>query len=129
MEDKVETKVKFNKTNEEIEKEKILLMRVGVVCIMVVFFVAWIFNLKYQFKINSDNNSKGSFNWEQTKAELNKAMSQIKEGINEIKKIQEATPQNTLPREQELTDEQINLLKGRLMDEAATSTTATSTKK
>ena len=129
MEDKVKTKVKSNKINKNIEKEKLLLMRVGVACVMVVFFVAWIFNLKYQFKINSDNNSKSSFDWEQTKVELNKAMSQIKEGINEIKRIQEITPQNTLPREPELTAEQINLLKGKLMNEAATGTTANNTKK
>jgi len=117
------------KIPEEIEKEKILLMRVGVVCIMAIFFVAWIFNLKYQFKINSNNNSKSSFNWEKTKAELDKAMNQVKQGISEIKQIQATKPQNTLPREPELTAEQINLLKGKLMSEVATSTTASSTKK
>lgn len=129
LKDKVEIKKKPDKTDEDIKKEKILLMRVGVACIMVIFFVAWIFNLKYQFKINSDNQSKNSFSWEETKAELDKAMSQVKEGINEIKKIQETKEQNTLPQEPELTSEQINLLKGKLMDEVATSTTATSTKK
>lgn len=127
MKDRSEIKEKSNKTSEEMEKEKILLMRVGVACVMVVFFVAWIFNLKYQFKINANNQSKSSFSWEETKAELDKAMSQVKEGINEIKKIQETKQQNILPREPELTDEQINLLKGKLMSEVATSTTASST--
>ena len=103
-------------------------MRVGVACVMVIFFVAWIFNLRYQFKINS-NNSKSSFSWEQTKAELDKAMNQVKQGISEIKKIQATTPQNTLPREPELTAERIDLLKGKLMSEAVSSTTATSTNK
>lgn len=117
------------KTEEEAEKEKLLLMRVGVACVMIIFFVAWIFNLKYQFKINSDNKSKNSFSWEQTKAELDKAMNQIKQGINEIKQIQTANEQNTLPREPELTSEQINLLKGKLMSETASGTTASSTKK
>ncbi|MFH1583319.1 MAG: hypothetical protein ABIB72_03315 [Candidatus Falkowbacteria bacterium] len=118
-----------NKTDEDAEKEKQLLMRVGVACFMIVFFVAWFFNLKYQFKINSNNNSKSSFNWEQTKAELDKAMSQVKQGINEIKQIQATKEQNTLPHEPELTAEQIDLLKGKLMNEVATSTTASSTKK
>jgi len=117
------------KTDEETEKEKILLMRVGVACVMVVFFVAWIFNLKYQFKMNSNNSSKSSFSWEQTKAELDKAMNQVKQGIQEIKQIQATKEQNTLPGEPELTSEQINLLKGKLMEEVATSTTASSTKK
>lgn len=110
------------KTDEDIEREKIILMRIGITCVMVVFFVAWIFNLKYQFKISADNGSRGSFSWEQTKAELDKAMSQVKESIKEIKQL------NTLPREPELTSEQIDLLKGKLMNEIATSTTATSTK-
>ncbi len=118
-----------NKSNEEIEKEKLLLMRVGVACTMVIFFVAWIFNLKYQFKINSNNSAKNSFDWEQTKIELDKAMSLVKQGINEIKEVQATKEQNTLPREADLTSEQINLLKGKLMSEAATTTTATSTVK
>ncbi|MDD4271623.1 MAG: hypothetical protein PHF50_02360 [Patescibacteria group bacterium] len=114
-------------TNEDVEKEKLLLMRVGVACVMVVFFVGWIFNLKYQFKINSNNNGKSSFNWEQTKAELDRAMNQIKQGVAEIKQIQATQPQNTLPRESELTSAQIDLLKGKLMGEMASSTVASST--
>jgi len=113
------------RTDDGAEKEKLLLLRVGVACIMVIFFVAWIFNLKYQFKINSNNNSnKSAFNWEQTKAELDKAMGQVKEGLAQIKQAREQA-QNTLPREPELTSEQIDLLKGKLMSEAASSTTAT----
>ena len=115
------------KAEENEENEKILLMRVGVVCVMVIFFVAWFINLKYQFKINSNNesNSKSSFNWAQTKIELDKAMSQVKNGINEIKKIQVTKEENTLPTE--LTAEQINLLKGKLISEVTSSTVATST--
>ena len=113
------------RTDDGAEKEKLLLLRVGVACIMVIFFVAWIFNLKYQFKINSNNNSnKSAFNWEQTKAELDKAMGQVKEGLAQIKQAREQA-QKTLPREPELTSEQIDLLKGKLMSEAASSTTAT----
>jgi hypothetical protein len=116
------------RTNEDAEKKKLLLMRAGVACVMIIVFTAWIFNLKYQFKTNSNNNGKSSFNWEQTKTELNKAMSQIKQGISEIKQIQATKEQNTLPREPELTSEQINLLKGRLMSEAATGTASSSKK-
>ena len=113
------------RTDDGAEKEKLLLLRVGVACIMVIFFVAWIFNLKYQFKINSNNNSnKSAFNWEQTKAELDKAMGQVKEGLAQIKQAREQA-QNTLPVPPELTAEQIELLKGKLMSEAASSTTAT----
>ena len=111
---------------EEVEREKRLFMWVGVGCIMVVFFVAWIFNLKYQFKINSENSGKNTFNWEQTKAELDKALGQVKQGLNEIKQLRD----NSAPAGQtELTPEQINLLKGRLLGEIATSSMATSTNK
>jgi hypothetical protein len=117
------------KTGEDIEREKIFLMRIGITCVMIVFFVAWIFNLKYQFKISSDNGSRGSsFSWEQTRAELDKAMSQVKESLKEIKQTQETKQLNTLPREPELTSEQIDLLKGKLMNEIATSTAASTNK-
>ncbi len=117
------------KTAEETEQEKLLIMRVGVACVMIVFFAAWIFNLKYQFKVNANNNAGSSFDWNQAKVELDKALNQMKEGVEEIKQIQTNSQQNTLPRESELTTEQINLLKGKLLGEAASSTTATSTKK
>ena len=107
---------------ENAEKEKLMFMKVGVACVMVIFFVAWIFNLKYQFKINSDNNSQSAFNWQQTKVELDQAMSQVKQGLAQIKQAQ-----NTLPSQPALTVEQIDLLKGKLMGETASSTTATST--
>jgi hypothetical protein len=110
------------------DQEKIFLLKVGVACIMVVLVVAWIFNLKYQFKINSNSSGQSTFNWEQTKAELDKAMVQVKEGLNQINQAREQA-QNTLPREPELTAQQIDLLKGKLLNEAATSTTASSTKK
>lgn len=119
---------KISKDSEDIERKKILLMRAGVICIMVIFFAAWIFNLKHQFKINSNNNDKSLFNWEQAKAELDKAMSHVKQGVNDIKQIQATNQQRTLPREQELTVEQINLLKGKLMSQTTSNTTASSTK-
>lgn len=109
-----------NKT-ETVDKKKLLLLRAGVAGVMIIFFIVWIFSLKYQFKTNANNNSRNSFNWEQTKTELDQAMSQVKQSIKEIKQIQAAKPQNTLPRQPELTNEQIDLLKGKLMEETANS--------
>lgn len=111
---------------DEVEKEKKLFMWVGVSCIMIAFFVVWIFNLKYQFKINSETSGKSSFSWEQTKAELDKVLGQVKQGLNEIKQLQK----NSTPAvEPALKPEQINLLKGKLLNETATGTTASSTVK
>lgn len=116
-----------NKAQAE-EKKKLLIMRLGVAGVMLIFFAAWIFSLKYQFKTNAANNHKSSFDWEQTKTELDKALGQVKQGFTEIKQIQAAKQQNTLPRPPELTSRQINLLKGKLINETAAST-ASSTKK
>ena len=120
-------KVIINQGAQDADKEKMFLLKVGVVCVMVIFFVAWIFNLKYQFKINSNNKSQSTFNWEQTKAELDKATAQVKEGLAQIKQAREQV-QNITASQTELTAEQINLLKGKLMNEVATGT-ASSTKK
>jgi hypothetical protein len=130
---KFENKRKPNKPNNKIivennietEQERIMLMRIGVACFMVIFFVAWIFNLKYQFKMNSNNSSKSSFDWEQTRSELDKTLGKIKQGIAEIKQVQ-TVPQNTSAN-MELTNEQINLLKEKLVNEMASTTVATST--
>ncbi len=98
-----------------------MLLKVGVACIMIILVVVWMFNLKYQFKINSDNSSKSSFDWQKTKVELDQAMGQVKDSLAQIKEASQQV-QNTLPREPELTAEQMNLLKGKLMGETATST-------
>lgn len=126
----METNKKTNRGDDlaVLEKKKLILMQVGVAGFMVIFFTAWIFSLKYQFKANAVNNKQNSFNWKQTKTELDKAMNQVKQGMKEIKQIQATKQVNTLPREPELTAEQINLLKGKLINEIATGT-ATSTKK
>lgn len=123
-------------SNEDMEQEKLMLMKVGVACIMVILVVAWIFNLKYQFKINSENSGKSSFDWQQTKAQLDQAMGQVKQGLDQIKQAREQV-RNTLPKQPafvpssgrgELTAEQIDLLKGKLISNAS-STVASSTSK
>ena len=106
---------------DKIERDKRLLMRLGIGCIMAVFFIAWIFNLKYQFKANASKSFKSNFNWNQTKAQWDQAMGQVKQGIAEIKQLQKTAP-NNLPKEPELTASQINLLKGKLINEIATGT-------
>lgn len=115
--------------NRRTEEEKIKFMRVGVICLMAVFFVLWIFNLKYQFKINSNNlsdNRASDFNWVQTKTELDQALGKIKDGLAQLKQAgQLVAARNTLPSEPQLTDEQMDLLKGKILDKA--SSTATST--
>jgi len=105
---------------EKVEREKKLFMWVGVSCVMAVIFIIWLFNLKYQFATNADKSDKNGFSWEQTKAELDKAMAQIKQGISEIKQTRNSEP--------ELTDEQISALKGKLMSEVGTGTASSTIK-
>ncbi len=115
------------RTNEDIEMEKIVFMRIGVACFMVIFFIVWIFNLKYQFKINSNNISKNSFDWQQTRTELDKTFKQIKDGMAQIKETQ-TVAQNSAASETTLTNKQIDSLKIKLMNEVvATSTIASTT--
>ena len=118
--DKIDNRITLENKIQAAEKKKLLLMRAGVAGLMIIFFIAWIFSLKYQFKTNANN--KSSFSWEETKTELDQAMSQVKQGLAEIKQIQAAKQQNTLPRQPELTSEQIDLLKGKLINEAASGT-------
>ncbi|NCQ16177.1 hypothetical protein GW814_00800 [Candidatus Falkowbacteria bacterium] len=103
---------------EKVEQEKRLFMWVGVSCVMAVIFIIWIFNLKYQFAANTDKSGRNNFNWEQTKAELDKAMAQIKQGISEIKQTRETEP----------TPEQIDALKGKLLGETAMGTASSTIK-
>lgn len=112
---------------DKIEREKRMFMRVAIGCIMGVFFIIWIVNLKYQFAASADKSDKTGFSLGQAGTELEQVMSRVKQGIAEIKQLQK-TAQNNLPKEPELTSQQIDLLKGKLINEAATGT-ATSTKK
>lgn len=121
-------KSQFNQGKEEQKKK--LIMWLGIGGVMLVFFVAWIFNLKYEFKASLKKGADNGFNWSQTKTELDKAMKQVKQGLDEVKKIQENLnlKQNTLSDQPKLTPEQINLLKSKLLDEIDTGT-ASSTRK
>ena len=114
-------------SGKEEQKNK-LIMWLGIGGVMIVFFVAWIFNLKYEFKASLKKSATSGFNWSQTKSELDKAMTQVKQGLAEVKKIQANLKANALPSETKLTAEQINLLKGKLLNEAATGTASSTVK-
>lgn len=121
--------VEYEAEQEKIEREKKMLMWVGVSCLMVIFFVVWIINLKYEFKVSLNKGAESGFNWNQTKIELDKAMTQVKQGLAEIKKIQAGSNQIASSSQPKLTAEQIDLLKGKLLNEVASSTATSSTKK
>ena len=112
-----------NSDDQEERKNK-LIMWIGISCIMAVFFIAWIFTLKYEFKASLNKRASGSFNWNQTKAELADAMAKVKLGIAEVKQIQKETLSNS-PQQSELSVEQIKLLKGKLLNEVASTTETT----
>ncbi|KKS33975.1 MAG: hypothetical protein UU95_C0019G0009 [Parcubacteria group bacterium GW2011_GWC2_42_12] len=112
--------------NEKVERDKQLFMWIGISCLMVIFFVVWIFSLKYEFKASFSKTANSGFNWSQTKVELDKAMTQVKQGLAEIKKIQDSSSQNA--NEPKLSQEQIDLLKGKLLNEIATGTASSTIK-
>lgn len=118
-------KIEFG--NESVEQKNKLIMWVGISCIMAIFFIAWIFNLKHEFKSIAKKSANNGFNLSQAKVELDKAMSQVKQSIAQIKQAQ-SQARGVLTSKPELTPEQINLLKGKLLTEIATGT-ASSRKK
>lgn len=113
---------------EKDEQKKRLIMWLGVGGIMAALLIVWLFNLKYEFKASVKKSASSGFNWSQTKSELDKAMNQVKQGLSETKKIQANLKSKAAAGQAELTPEQINLLKGKLLNEAATGT-ASSTEK
>jgi hypothetical protein len=127
--DKKDTPINSNRqiNAARAERRKQILTQFGIGLFMVIFVVAWLFNLKYEFKANATRNNQNKFDWNQTKAELDKAMAQVKQGLEEIKKINQLKMQNTLPGEPKLTKEQIDLLKNKIMNEVATNTASSTT--
>jgi hypothetical protein len=117
-----------DKVNDEnADQDKRMFMWVAISCLMVIFFVIWIVNLKHEFKISADK-SAGGFDWSQTKVELDKAMTQVKQGIAEIKKIQTGVNQKAEASQPKLTPVQLNLLGSKLLEEAAAGTESSSKK-
>lgn len=114
--------------DEKVERDKKLFMWTGISCLMVIFFAIWIFSLQYEFKASVEQGAKSEFNWSQAKVELDKAMAQMKQGLEQIKKIQANPSQTASSSQPKLTAEQLDLLKDKLLNEIATGT-ASGTKK
>lgn len=113
---------------QEAERKKRLIMRLGVSSVMAVFFVIWIFNLKYEFKTSAGKSVANKFDLSQARVELDKTMKQLKRGLAEVKKIQADSGQGSSSSEPKLTQEQIEALKGKLLNEAATGTASSTVK-
>lgn len=96
-------------------------MRTCVACVMAVFLIAWIFNLKYQFKTNSGEGGK-TLNLEQAKAEFDEAIADAKNNFENIKQAR-GQIQNILPQNNGISALQIELLKNKLTNENAASGT------
>jgi len=118
-------------SDERVERDKKMFMWVGISCLMVIFFVVWIIGLKYEFRINLHKGASSGFDWQQTRIELDRAMTQVKQGVAEIKKIKDnvtaPAPAEQNVSEPKISAEQLDFLKSKLLDEIATST-ASSTK-
>lgn len=117
----------FPRRHELSEQKKKLIMRAGISGLMIIFFIIWVFSLKYEFNLSARKSANSNLNWSRIKTELNQAVDQAKAGINQIKLIKQNSPA-IFSKETALTPEQANLLKGKLLDEIAAGTTS-STKK
>jgi len=114
--------------DEKTAEQKKLYMYIGVGGLMAVIFTVWIFTLKYEFRASVRKSARNEFNWEETRVELDKTMTQVKQGLAEIKKIQAASDQKATSSEPILTEEQIDLLKGKLLNTAEAETGSSSRK-
>ena len=110
---------------QKIERRNWLITWVGIGCIMSAFFIAWIFNLKNEFRSSVNQDQEGEMNWVQIREELDKTFKQVGQGLEQIKQIKD-NASIASSSSQELTADQINLLKEKLLNEVA-STTASST--
>jgi hypothetical protein len=108
------------------EQRNRLITWAGISCIMVALLVVWSFGLKQEFKASVKKDNSSGFDWSQAKSELDKTIKQVKQGLEQIKQLEKNTS-SALPKETSLTTEQLNVLKGKLLEETAT-TTASSAK-
>ena len=115
------------------EKERLLLMRAGIIFFMILILGFWLFNLKNIFQINSSKSS-GNFNWPAVQKELSQTMEQIKENLAQINQISKTTINQALQSGQpgnlpnkQIEELKVNLLK-KIQNNQASSSQATSTK-
>jgi hypothetical protein len=123
-------KVKKAVDPEKEERDKRMIMWLGIAFFMVLIIGFWFYNINSIFRTsNLADKQVSDFDWEKIKNEFKKATDEVKKNMAEIKKIQAPELQNTLPNSENGTEQnEINLLKQRLL-EAASSTIATSTVK
>lgn len=126
---KKERKIRKEDKSEKEERDKRMVMWLGIIFFMVLIIGFWIYNIRSVFRSdNTNNKSVSQFDWEKIKGEFRKATEEVKNNMAELKKLQAPAGQNALIENQDnIKGDEINLLKQRLLEEAATSTTATST--
>ncbi|MDD4900634.1 MAG: hypothetical protein PHS62_00775 [Patescibacteria group bacterium] len=108
---------------EAAQAKNQLIAKVGVTSVMIIFFIIWMFVLKYEFSVSTRSSRTNSgFDLNQVRSELDKTMQKVKEGIAEIKAIQQNSQSATSSRAADLTPEQLDLLKGKLLDGMASGT-------
>lgn len=112
---------KNTKHAENAESKKLIIMRTCIACVMAVFFIAWIFNLKYQFKTSFGEEGQ-KLNLGQAKANIDEAIANTKNNLENIKRAREQI-QDILPQNNGISALQIELLKNKLTNENAASGT------
>jgi len=103
--------------NENIERDKKLMMWAGVCFFMVLILFFWIINIKSVFNIKEVNNvnNKSQFNWQEITDNFNKTMDEIKNIKSEMDNYNEegATSNN---EDMELSQEEMLELRERLLE-------------
>lgn len=111
---------------EKHDKDKKIVIITGVTFFMVLIFGFWLLNIKNIFQFNSPKINNNKISFIEIQKELDKATIKVKEGIDEIKKMQTASSSLQQTNQVIKTKDNIDLLKQRLTDkvlsEQATST-------
>ena len=115
------------KVNEEdLERRNRLIMWVGITAIMAVIIIVWLFNLKNEFSVRGESGLADVINWDQIKSASAPMIDQLEQGLAQINKLSENISSST-PKEEAMSDEQIKTLKEKLINEVASTTSASST--
>lgn len=101
---------------EKHDKDKKMVIITGVTFFMVLIFGFWLLNIKHIFKFNSSEINNNKINFIEMRKELDNATIKIKEGINEIKKMQTASSSLQQANQAIKEKDNIDLLKQHLTD-------------
>lgn len=101
---------------EKHDKDKKIVIITGVTFFMVLIFGFWLLNIKNIFQFNSSKINNNKISLIEIQKELDNATIKVKEGINEIKKMQTASSslQQTNNINNNIENNKIELLKERL---------------